>query len=409
MRKLWLCFALLTPVQGALRLDDLIREALEHNPDVAAALYRYQASRYRPSQASSLPDTMLSAGYTGSGRPWPGAGLGVHPTSNIGFMVAQEFPFPGKRRLRGEIAEAESDADYQRYQEVRLSVIARLKQAYYRFGFTCQAEDSLQRNRELLRLLLKVSEARYAVGKTAQQDVLRAQTQLALLDARSLQLERERRARQAEILSLVNRKPTEPLDKPDIPRPRPLNFQLEELLAKAGAHAPALQRDERQVVRNQLAVNLARKDYYPDYAISSGYYTMGRMPDMFEFRVDFRLPTSFFRKQRAALAEQSRQLAESRKTLAATAQDLAFRIQDEYLLATTAFRLMELYEESVIPQSGLTLESSLASYQTGAVDFLTVFSNLSMAIEYQLNYYEEMTAYYQALARIEALTGGLEP
>jgi outer membrane protein TolC len=409
MKKLWLCFVLFAPAQGALRLEDLIREALEHNPDIAAALYRYQASRYRPGQASSLPDTMLSAGYTGSGRPWPGAGLGVYPTSNIGFLVAQEFPFPGKRRLRGEIAEAESHADFQRYQEIRLSVVSRLKQAYYRLGFTYLAEDSLQRNRELLQLLLKISEARYAVGKAAQQDVLRAQTQLTLLDARFLQLERERRARQAEILSLVNRKPAEPLDRPDIPRPQPLVLPLEELLAKAGARAPALRRDEKQVARNQLAVNLARKDFYPDYAISSGYYTMGRMPDMFEFRVDFRLPTSFFRKQRAAVAEQARQLAESRKTLAATAQDLAYRIQEEYLAATTAYRLMELYEESVVSQSNLTLESSLASYQTGAVDFLTVVSNFSMVLEYRLNYYEEMTAFYQALARLEALTGGLEP
>jgi cobalt-zinc-cadmium efflux system outer membrane protein len=409
MRKLWLCFVFLAPVQGALRLEDLIREALEHNPDVAAALYRYQASRYRPGQASSLPETVLSAGYTGSGRPWPGAGLGVYPTSNIGVMVAQEFPFPGKRRLRGQIAEVESNADYQRYQEACLAVISRLKQAYYRLVFTYLAEESLQRNRELLQLLLKISEARYAVGKTAQQDVLRAQTQLALLDARFLQLERERRARQAEILGLVNRKPGEPVEKPEMPRPQPLAFPLEELLAKAAARAPALLRDEKQVARNQLAVNLARKDYYPDYAISSGYYTMGRMPDMFEFRVDFRLPTSFFRRQRAALAEQSRQLAESRKTLAATAQDLAYRIQEEYLAATTAYRLMELYEESVVPQSNLTLESSLASYQTGAVDFLTVFSNFSMTLEYELNYYEEMTAHYQALARLEALTGGLEP
>lgn len=40
---------------------------------------------------------MVSAGYNASGNPLPGAGLGNEPTANIGVMVSQELPYPGKR------------------------------------------------------------------------------------------------------------------------------------------------------------------------------------------------------------------------------------------------------------------------------------------------------------------------
>ena len=54
---------------------------------------------------------MVSAGYNASGHPLPGAGLGVEPTANIGLMVSQQIPFPGKRDLRGAMASRNAEAE----------------------------------------------------------------------------------------------------------------------------------------------------------------------------------------------------------------------------------------------------------------------------------------------------------
>src|SRR5262245_6370297 len=82
------------------RLDDLVAEALTRNPDILTAQRRYDAARQRPAQEGSMPDPMVSAGYNASGNPLPGAGLGTEPTANIGFMVSQELPYPGKLGIR---------------------------------------------------------------------------------------------------------------------------------------------------------------------------------------------------------------------------------------------------------------------------------------------------------------------
>ena len=385
-------------------LGGLLAEALQSNPEILAAQKRYEASRQRPTQASSLPDPMFSPGYNSNGRPWPGAGLGKDPTSQIGFMVSQEVPFPGKRKLAGDIAVKESEAEWQLYQQVQLSVVSRVKQAYYRRAYAFAVAGVLERNLDLLRKFLLITEARYSVGKAAQQDIFKAQTQISILETKRVQFEREKRARQAEINSLVNRPPGSQLAKPSELRPIPIPVKLEELFAAARENSPMLRVDEKMIQRAEVAVNMARKGYYPDFTLNGGYYNMGGMPDMYMFRADFKIPLYFFRKQRAAVTEQSQSLAQSRRTYEATNQSLHFRIQDDFLTSESSEQLVRLYGQTVIPQATLALESSLSSYESGSVDFLTVFANYVTVVEYQMNYYEELQNFYLALTRLEEMT-----
>ena len=239
-------------------LNGLAAEALRSNPEVIAAQKRYEAARQRPSQVSTLPDPLFSPGYNSNGRPWPGAGLGTEPTSQIGFMVSQEIPFPGKRKLAGDMAAKEADAEWQQYQQVQLSIVSRLKQAYFRRAYAFEAVDVLGRSLELLNRFLRITEVRYSVGRAAQQDVFKAQTQISILETKRVQLEREKQVRAAEINSLVNRPPGSPLPRPSALMPMPLPAKLEELYAAARENSPLLRRDEKKIQRAELAVNMAR-------------------------------------------------------------------------------------------------------------------------------------------------------
>jgi cobalt-zinc-cadmium efflux system outer membrane protein len=389
----------------AQNLEDLAAEALRNNPEILAAQKRYEAARQRPNQASSLPEPVLSLGYTSNGSPRPFAGIGREATSNAGFMFSQEFPFPGKRKLRGDMAEKEAEAEFQQYQLAQLNVLSRLKQAYHKLHHTYAASDVLERNRELLRKLLRIGEARYSVGRAAQQDVFKAQTQLSILEIRLVQLDRMKRGLEAEINSLLNRPPDSPIARPAEIQPREFLTTLDELYRYARENTPTLRREQKRIERAEIAVNMARKDYYPDYTVSAGYFNQGRMPDMYQFRVDFKLPAYFWRKQRAGLAERAQELSQSRHNYEAANQSLLFRIKDDYLMANTSYRLMRLYSQAVVPQASLALESSLASYETGMLDFLSVLTNYMTALEYELNYHEEMQNFYLALIRLEEMTG----
>lgn len=383
----------------------LLREALQNNPEILAAQKRYEAARQRPSQVSSLPDPMLSPGFNSNRWPYPGALLGTEPTSNIGVMMSQEVPYPGKRKLAGEIATKEAEFEWQQYQQIQLGVASRMKQAYYRRSYAFAAVETIDRNLGLLRKLLQITEARYSVGKSAQQDIFKAQTQITILTTRRVQVEREKRAREAELVSLLNRPVSSQLGTPLRLKEAELGTSLDELLQAVRTNSPMIRKDEKMVQRAELAVNAARREYYPNVTLNGGYYNMGRMPDMYMFRADFKIPLYFFRKQRPAVTEQAQTLVQSRRTLESTQQTLSFRVKDDFLMAEASLQLLRLFRQGVIPQASLALESSLASYETGTVDFLTVFANYVTVVDYELNYHEELQNLYLALARLEEMTG----
>lgn len=385
-------------------LDQLVAEALAHNPEIQAAQKRLEAARQRPSQQGALPDPTFSAGWNSNGNPLPGAGLGTWQTANIGVMLSQEFPAAGKRRLRAEVSAKEAEAELQNYRQTQLSVVSRLKQAWFRLHHSYVMDDLLTSNRDLLRNLLSVTEARYSVGKTMQQDVFKAQTQLSVMETRILQVRRERGAREAEINSLLARRPGTPLGRPPDSQMRPFSITFEQIIRQA-AGAPILKRDEKTIQRAETALNLARRDYYPDYTLNAGYFNMGSMPPMYSFRADVRVPLWFARKQHAEVSEQAAMVSEAKRAYEATSQTLEYRIRDEYLLAQTAAQLLESYEKTIIPQARFAAESALASYQTGAVDFTTVLANYTAILEYEMTYHEQMQDYHLALARLEELTG----
>lgn len=385
--------------QERLRLDKLIQEALQNNPEILAAQKRYEAAQSRPAQQSSLPDPLFSPGYASNGNPWPFVGVGTWQTSHVGAMISQEFPFPGKRRLRGEIASKEAEADLQEYQLAKLAVIARLKRAYFQLNFAYAALEVFTRNRDLLRKLRARIGAAYFTGQAAQE------AQVSLLETRILRMEQEKRSREAEINSLLNRPADSPLARPVSLEPPKLTQTLDEIFAYGRQNAPPLRRDQTRIERAELNVSLARREYYPDYTISAGYFNMGRMPDIYQLRIDFKLPVFFWRKQRPGVAEQVSSLNEARHNREAAGLELRYRLRDEYLKAETSSRLAKIYADTVIPQAGQALESYLAAYDAGAVDFVAVQMILMALVESELSYHEERLNFYLGLIGLEELTG----
>jgi outer membrane protein TolC len=385
-------------------IQEFVAEALRRNPEVLAAQKRYEAARQRPAQERSLPDPMVSFGWNSSGNPLPLAGVGTEPVANIGIMATQEIPYPGKLRLKAEVAAKEAGAEAQQFRAVQLNVVSRVKQAFFRLQHAWAMLDLIERNRDLLRSLLRTTEARYSVGKAAQSDVFKAQTQLTLIDTRQSQLERELRTREAEMNALLHRAPGSPVGRPAEPHMTPLSFELDDLLARVPDAAPMLARDQKMIERAQTALSLAKKEFYPDFAFNGGYYYMGSMPRMYMFRADVKLPIRLGRR-RAEVTERANEVAEARHAYEATAQSLHYRIRDEYLAAQTAEKLTKLYAETIIPQARFTIQSSLAAYETGTTEFLSVLMNHVAVVEYEMNYHEQMQEFHLALTRLEEMAG----
>ena len=387
------------------RIADLVAEALANNPEILAAQKVYEAAHQRRAREAGMPDPVLSVGYASNGGPLPGQQLGSNPTSNIGFSVAQEIPYPGKRQLRGQIAAKDAEAEFWQYQAVQLSVRSRVVQAAHRLHHTYAAIAIEEHAKAVLSDMLRVSEARYIAGKAVQQDIFKTQTQLSMMETRIIKMLQDRAMAEAELNSLLNRKPGSPGGEPvseEVPHP---NLTVDEILARAVETSPELNRRLKMVARGELGVNLARKDFHPDYTVSAGYYNQGGMSPMYQVRVDVPIRLHAESRQRPALTEQVDLLSESRRNYEAAQQSLQFRVRSAWAELETASRLAKLYTDTVLPQSRLTVESSLTAYQTGNADLVSVLGNLATQIDVEEQFHEQELNYAMAVARIEEMTG----
>lgn len=385
-------------------IQDLIRELIANNPGIKAARYRFEAATRRPSQMATLPEPKFN--YTNFGVGHPFSGLNGSDFAYHGFGVSQEVPFPGKLSLAGEEARKEADSEGQMYRSTVLETISKLKVAYYEWFVQAKALEITRKNRELMERFERIARARYSVGKGIQQDVLKAQVELSGL-AQQLEIFDQRRASaEAHINALLNRAPNTPLGQtPDLKRSS-FDVELSSLLKQIQENSPQLRAKQSLVDSRAVGINRARKDYLPDFNFDFRWERTGsHLPDYYMATAEVKIPVYFWRKQRYAVEEAVSRLHESRENYGETRQELIFTANDQYLMAKTSERVLALYEAGVIPQSSLSLESAMAGYEVGNVDFLTLINNLQTLLNFQMQYYEELAKHEQALARLEPLVG----
>ncbi|MCI0412729.1 TolC family protein [bacterium] len=387
-------------------LEQLVSALVRNNPDIQAAESRYEAAQVRPSQMRTLPDPVLSfVSRNGSGNPAPFTELGKDPLSSIGLMWEQEFPFPGKLRLSGEMAQKEADAAKVDIETVRWKVISNLKEAYYEYFRVDRSIQILNDSLKLLKHFEEIARARYGVGEGIQQDVLRSQLEISIMDQRITSMQQERATAAAEINRLLNRPVDSPLPNPAEVTQTKFVLPAETLESEFITDAPQIRSGEAMVSREQKNLELAKKQFRPDFMTSVEYATSPNFPDMWEIEFGLRIPIFYKTKQAYGVAEASHNLTRTQKELRSMQLEIAFSIRNQFLQIQASEKLLRLYDQAVLPQSNLALESSLATYQVGKSDFLTTMSNFMTLLEYRMNRYAELSRHETAIARLERILG----
>ena len=387
----------------ALLLDDIVREALAKNPEVQAALHAASALDRRVPQVKTLADPMVSVGWAGNITPF--SVQRGDPSSYRGLTVSEQFPYPGKLKLRGAMASKEAEASQTDYEAVRRRVAAEVKAAYYDYFYFDKAIQKTNRNKELLAKLSKISEARYRVGKAMQQDVLRSQVEISLLLQKLTVLEQQRATAQARINTFLLRAPESPLLPAVEIEPATLRYSLDELYALAAANDTTVLRNQKMVDKSRLGVTLAQREYRPDFGLSYMYQQRPGLEDMNGFTFTVNVPVFYKSKQRQGVTEASEGLVSAEKVRDNRLNEVRFELKQQYLQAKASEQLLSLYTKAVVPQSSLALESSMASYQAGTVDFLSLLANFTTLWSYETDYYRQLADYQTSLSRIESLTG----
>ncbi len=387
----------------ALSLAALVRLALARNPEIAAYAGRAAALRARVRPSEALPDPTVSLGWMG--KPLPFALEDNAATSYRQITATQRFPFPGKLKLQGQVAEHTSRAAGWDYQAARRRVRADVKTAYYQYAYFYQALRIVENTRALLQRLTQIAETRYESGQGLQEDVLKGQVELSQLLERVTILRQEQRTAAARINTLLNRSPETPLGAPAPPAMKTLPYTLHQLYQLARAHDTGLEREQQLIARDQSALALAHKSYDPDFSVSYMYQRSAAPMNMQGAFVTLNIPIFYRAKQRQEVLAASRMLTSDRDFQSNRGTTVNYLVKQQYLALRQAAQLAVLYSQAIVPQSTQTLNASITAYESGKVDFLTMLDNFINLLDFQVKYDRQKANYEIALARLEPLVG----
>jgi len=354
-------------------LSALVAEALSANPDLKAAEQLARAAGQRPAQVSARPDPWLGLGYTNEG--WSPS-LGRLSDTSLAFAAGQTLPWPGKLRLRGEMAAREADEVSQQVARVRLSVAGAVRRAYDGL-LEARAIEALTREQtDVWRQIEGVARARYSVGQGNQQDVLRTQVELTRVGQVLAEQASEAAMRVAEVNRLLARPAEMPLETADILAPAAPAAGLDAELARLVALSPERAAAALAVERARLAVLLAKKEARPDFGVQAGYMNRGGIDPLWQGGVSVTLPLNRTRRA-SAVAEAEALLAAAEARLSAVELQLRMRTQERLAQLEAARKIAALYGEGIVPQDRMSVEAAVASYETGRVPFVTVLEALT--------------------------------
>jgi outer membrane protein, heavy metal efflux system len=394
------------PASAGTPLPQLVKEAEQNNPQILAARRGWQAAAQVPSQVATLPDPEVMVQQMSAGTPLPFDGFNSVQMTYLGFGVSQSIPYPGKLRLRGEIARRKADTLQQQADAVRRAVVENLKTAYFRLSYVQQTLSILDKDKQLLGQIEKIAEARYRVGQGNQQDVLKAQLQQTKLLRDATQYRQQMQTLQAQLKQLLNR----PQNSADIPTEKltetPLPFSSDDLLSAVRTGNPAVGAHHEMVQDRSLQVELARKDFYPDFNVQYLYqHTASPFPERYMLSVGVKIPIYRSRRQRPEVAEAAEQLNSARRAYEAQVQQTYFEVRDQYLVADSDSKVLRIYREGLIPQATATFHAGLAAYQSAQQDFQTLLGSFLDVFNLDVEYWRTLAEHETALAKLEQLTG----
>ena len=246
-----------------------------------------------------------------------------------------------------------------------------------------------------------------------QADAFKAQTQVSKMQDELFRLEREQPVVEAELTRALGRHTQVVALLPEPLQIQEVSLNLESLRELALAQRPQLLALQSLAARNKKTVDLAQKEYLPDFDVRLSYGQRDRMldntqrPDMVSLTVAINLPVWRSSKIEPRIAESQAMHYQALDLYQVQSNEIAAKLRQQVVTAEQNLKSARLYQTTILPQARLTVESALAAYKVNRVDFLTLLDSQMTVFNYEISLATAIANHNKALAEIDWLTGKL--
>ena len=411
------------PIPQRLTLETAVEAAIKFDPWLLGNRHQQDSIESLSVAAGTMVDPKVSLGIVNIASD--SFDFNQEAMTQFKVSVSQMFPrgdsLSMKKQRLGFLAE-----QYPYLRENRKGIVSVLVSQLWLDAFNTQQSILLiEKNRSLFEQLADVAQASYAstIGKTRQQDIVRAQLELTRLDDRLTVLKQKKEIYLEKLSEWINNNllinssfrnedPNSWLIRifqmelnRELPKIKMLLPELylsrmamtqQKVFENLAAH-PSLLAVEKKIQASESSISIAKQNYKPEWGINAGYgyraddvsslnSTAHNRSDLFSIGISFDLPLFTSNRQDMQLnsAVSKTEAIKTEKTLLARKMIANFESYRAQLL-----RLKErqnLYQNQLLPQMHDQAEASLTAYTNDDGDFAEVIRSRIAELNARIDY-----------------------
>lgn len=398
-------------IEQPLTLEQIVDTAIKNNPQLLESQKRWEqkTGNIPVVTAWSNPKIGIMKDDIPAGSLNPFDGMMTE------YTLTQEIMNPSKLKAMGKMAESEALMAKADYQDKQMEIYTNAKQAYLDLLFSSKSLEIGKENQQLMGQLVQITQVNYSTGMVSLQDALRAQTEFSKMTTDLLTMSSMEAVAKAKLNTAMGRSAdTELTVKEEFTAPPP-NFDLEVLQKTASENKPAVLSMQRQVDMGQGGVELAQKQKLPDFELQLGYKTYkaeeagmdgaaAKKPSTWKVGVMAMIPI-WQGKNQGQINSANANLDAAKASLTNMQNMTSLDIQMALVESQSAWRQIDLYKNTIIPQAEQTYQAGVVGYTNGKVDFMAVLDSLNALRNVKLDYYKARINYEKAAANLEKAVG----
>jgi outer membrane protein TolC len=321
--------------------------------------------------------------------------------------VEQRFPLSGVRGHRKAAARADAQVARSQVHSTELEVALDVQSAFFMLLERRRMQRVLDEQLALAQQLVSVSSSRYANGVGSQADVLRAEVEVARVQASQRALAAQIRAAEAMLNVSLGRAPQEQI--PELQRivnrkqPLPALAAVERALQRR----PELVAGEAEVSRAAAEMEIMRSMYKPMATVRVGRAsTMAEGPGAM-IMIGVSVPI-WRERLRAGVAEARAMQRMADADLTAMRRMVAGEAIAARETVSAAHSQLQVLDEEVIPRARAAIDAALSGYSSGQGTLITVVESARVLWDVQAEQVMAEAALGEAWARLNRATGQLQ-
>ena len=381
-----------------LTLADVIRVAGQRRDEIEAARARTRAGEARPAIVSALSDPMISPSLDHLPFMLGGA--------DVSFTIEQQIPLSGIRRSRRTAALADVDRLRAEANRTTLDVGVEAANAFVMLQERRRTQALVAEQIGFARDVVIAANARYSSGTAPQADVLRAEVEVARLEALSRALVGEVRGAEAMLnatLAFDSDLPVPPLSLLAFVDPPPTWSAIKTALTSR----PELAAGRAEIARAEAEVQVMRDMFRPMATIRTGpAYTMAEGRGWMAM-VGLSLPI-WRGKLRAGVAEAQAMRAMSEADLRAMTRMIEGDAAASVSQLQAARERQTALTTDVLPRARMAIDPAVAGYSAGRLPLVSVIEAVQVLWRVQSDLIAADTELGLAWARLGRAIGSYE-